>query len=175
MNKRKKMTTKMGVIIATVFTLCVGCNKEEVTSHISSDFSGIKGDNTEEFHIGRKLNNPYTVENMKKAQDSLLGIGQLENPIDIQATHLYVQMYPEDSADMNKILEDTTLHLFPYPLDYEIEGEGSFEINEGDTPEVYTVVPVGYNIPINYRVIDECFIPTDYSDPNIVTLEIGSS
>lgn len=166
--------TKIGVIIATAFTLCVGCNKEEVISHISSDFSGIKGDNTEEFHIGRKLNNPYTVENMKKAQDSLLGIGQLENPIDIQATHLYVQMYPEDSADMNKILEDTTLHLFPYPLDYEIEGEGSFEINEGDTPEVYTVVPVGYNIPINYRVIDECFIPTDYSDPNIVTLEIGS-
>lgn len=169
-----KNIAKIAAIIATASALCVGCNKDENPAHISSDFSGLKGDKTEEFHIGRKLNNPYTVENMKKAQDSLLSIGQLKDPIDIQPTHLYVQMYPEDSADMNKILEDTTLHLFPYPLDYEIEGEGSFEVNEGDTPEVYTVVPVGYNFPINYRVIDECFIPTDYSDPDIVTLEIGS-
>lgn len=169
-----KNIAKLAAIIATASVLWVGCAKDEESSTMSSDLSGIKGDKIEEVHIGRKLNNPYTVENMKKAQDSLLNIGRLSNPIDIQPTHLYVQIYPEDSADMNKILEDTTLHLFPYPLDYEIEGEGSFEVQEGETPEVYTVVPVGYNFPINYRVIDECYIPTDYSDPDVITLEVGS-
>lgn len=82
-----KNIAKIAAIITTASALCVDCNKDENPAHISSDFSGLKGDKTEEFHIGRKLNNPYTVENMKKAQDSLLNIGQLSNPIDIQATH----------------------------------------------------------------------------------------
>lgn len=169
-----KNIRNIATIIATITAFCVSCNKDEHSTQITSDLDGIKGDKTEEFHIGRKLNNPYTVENMRRAQDSLLRIGQLKDPIDIHPTHLYVQMYPSDSADLNKILEDTALHLFPYPLDYEIEGEGSFEVNEGDTPEVYTVVPVGYDIPIKHRVIDECYIPTNYDDPSTVTLEIGS-
>lgn len=54
-----KNIAKIAAIIATASALCVGCNKDENPAHISSDFSGLKGDKTEEFHIGRKLNNPY--------------------------------------------------------------------------------------------------------------------
>lgn len=166
---------KVAVLIATMSTFVVGCNKEEdnvLTS--STPSSEMKSGTSRGFSLGKKLDNPYTVQNMRKAQDSLLRIGELTRPVDIQTTHLYVQMLPQDSADLNKIIDDSTLLLFPYPLDYEVEGEGSFEIQEGETPEVYTVVPVGYNIPINHRVIDECYIPTNYDDPDVVTLEIGS-
>jgi len=137
-----------------------GCNKGEEGGFTTAT-SGSKAARDESFRMGEKLNNPYTVENMLIAQDSLLAIGQLKEPINIYATHLYVQLFPSDSSDMNRILADTTLHLFPYPLDYEIEGEGSFEVQEGETPEVYTVVPVGYDFPVDYKVIDECFIPAE--------------
>lgn len=165
-----KHFAKTSTILAVLAVLAIGCNKDdERTSLIPEN----KGENPEGLRLGRKLDNPYTVENMSKALDSLQQIGQLDEHINIHPTHLYVQLFPKDSADMNKILEDTNLHLFPYPLDYELEGEGSFEVAEGETPKVYTVVPVGYNIPINYTVIDECFIPTEYNH-ELETLEIAS-
>ena len=169
-----KRTLKLAVMLAVVSAFAVGCNKEEESPHSTMETPSAKVDETGGFHLGRKLDNPYSVANMLAAQDSLLNIGQLKESLDIHPTHLYVQLYPNDSADMNSILEDTTLHLFPYPLDYEIEGEGSFEVPEGVTPEIYTVVPVGYNIPIGYRVIEECFIPQNYNNPDYATLEIGS-
>lgn len=49
-----KNIAKIAAIIATASALCVGCNKDENPAHSSSDFSGLKGDITEEFHIGRK-------------------------------------------------------------------------------------------------------------------------
>lgn len=38
-----KKIAKIAAISATASALCVGCNKDENPAHISSDFSGLKG------------------------------------------------------------------------------------------------------------------------------------
>ena len=46
-----KNIAKLAAIIATASVLWVGCAKDEESSTMSSDLSGIKGDKIEEFHI----------------------------------------------------------------------------------------------------------------------------
>jgi len=77
---------------------------------------------------------------------------------------------PKDSLESNLLLKDTTLELFTYPLDYEIEESGCFYHDPSipaDQPTwLYTAVPSGYVFPnVQYEILDECYIP----DANIST------
>ena len=167
----KKVTIATLLVFATVFI--VSCNKDEKSENPNtSTFNTEK--TTATFVVGNQLPNPYSVSNMQSAYDSLVGLGEITTTINIAPTHLYVQLFPTDSAQMNSILEDTNLSLFPYPLDHEISGTGTLEVHQGTTPEIYTVVPVGYTIPVNYQLLEECFIPDDYTNPDMATLELGS-
>ena len=72
----------------------------------------------------KKIINPYSVTNMKKAYESLQAEGLMKTQFNIEATHLYVRFLPKDSADLETLNKDTSLVLFSYPLDYELsEGE----------------------------------------------------
>ena len=85
---------------------------------------------------------------------------------EIKATHLYVRFLPQDSVQVNHLLEDTAKVMFDYPLDYEVLRDGNFYHDPGipkDRPTwLYTVVPINVNLPdIPYEIIEECFIPPD--------------
>lgn len=109
--------------------------------------------------LGNRLANAYTVRNMTAAWYDLFGN---DGRCPLGATHYYVKILPQDSTDVTRLVEDTTLCLFPYPLDYELIGEGMYELDSTDTAWVYTVVPVGYNLSgLTYTVIDTCCIPDD--------------
>lgn len=173
MKVRQKIIVPFFVILSVIVTF--SCNKTEMGDDRAYQTS-VKGGEGECFMLGKQLDNPYSVENMQAVYDSLWLLGRIGNPIQIRTTHRYIKLTPKDSAEMNKILSDTTLELFPYPLDYEIVGEGEYEIDEYDTSaSLYTVIPVSHHLEsgINYIVLDECFIPDDNDDnPDLEQIEL---
>ena len=129
--------------------------------------------------LGKKLEHPYSVENMRKAWDSL----KTANPNgrisreerDITTTHLYVKFMPHSSEDMDVLARDSTLDLYDYPLDYEILEHGDYYHDpnvplDQPTPQ-YCAVKVGYPFPseVDYEILEHLFAPDDYSDENIAS------
>jgi len=112
----------------------------------------------------KKLENPYSVSNMKKAYSALQQEGLMKAALNIEATHLYVRFLPKDSIELERMLGDTTLTLFSYPLDCELtEGEKYIDstLIGNDFTWLYTRVPVGYTSPISqYEVIEQLYLPT---------------
>jgi len=113
----------------------------------------------------KKIINPYSVTNMKKAYESLQVEGLMKTQFTIEATHLYVRFLPKDSADLETLNKDTSLVLFSYPLDYELsEGEKYIDstLIGNDFTWLYTKVPVGYVSSISgYEVLEELYLPMD--------------
>lgn len=116
----------------------------------------------------RKLENPYSVSNMKKAYASLQNEGLMKAPLNIEATHLYVRFLPKDSADLETLMKDTTLVLFSYPLDYQLtEGEKYIDstLIGNDFTWLYTKVSVGYVSPISgFEVLEELYLPMEVAN-----------
>lgn len=124
--------------------------------------------------LGKKLENPYSVANMEKAFSKLSpqtrsGVEDME----IKATHLYVKFTPQTEEEMDALQLDTTLNLYPYPLDYEILGNEEAEdiyldytMRDGKPCDYYAAVPVDKQLPkgVAYEILEELFIPDEDSD-----------
>lgn len=124
--------------------------------------------------LGNQKQNPFSLENMKIALDTLKGIVEQSDQeviksksmeeVELEATDLYVRFLPEDSTQFQKLINDTTLVLYDYPLDYEILQTGDYyldtAVNNGFT-WYYSVVKPGFQPPdgISYELIEELFIP----------------
>lgn len=123
--------------------------------------------------LGEKLNNPFTVENMMAALDTLKAhADQLDgcmkapasvDEIEITTTDLYVRFLPNDSAQYRLLINDSTLTLFDFPLDYEIIQYGDYYIDpttDGNYTWLYTRVPEDYQAPqgIEYEILSELFL-----------------
>ena len=111
--------------------------------------------------LGRKLDNPYTVRNVRKAMASVYPTRSASS---VQATDLYVRFLPDSPKEL-QTLEELGLELFDYPLDYEIQTEGDW-YHDPSVPQEsitwqYTLVPPGFDFPkgIDYEVLDECCLP----------------
>ncbi len=114
---------------------------------------------------------------MKLALGALKNDARLKSTVDtlelvdveIETTHLYVRFLPNDSLELEQ-LENDSLILFDYPLDYEIEEGGEYyqdpSIPEGQITWQYTTVKVDYEFPSNikYEILEECFIMDDEDD-----------
>ncbi len=151
---------KLLYIFAVVAFTLVSCNDHEFNFNnhaISESSTGLI------IKKVRKLENPYSVSNMKKAYSALKQEGLMKAALDIEATHLYVRFLPKDSAELETMFGDTTLTLFSYPLDYELtEGEEYIDstLIGNDFTWLYTRVPVGYSSPIReYEVIEQLYLP----------------
>ena len=123
--------------------------------------------------LGKKLENPYSVDNMRRAYSSLPTQTRSEaGDLEINPTHLYVKFTPSTSEELDLLKSDTTLILFPYPLDYEIISgkednifiDLSFE--NGHPVPHYASVEIDKQLPDNiaYEILEKLFIPDDYSD-----------
>ena len=110
---------KVAVLIATMSTFVVGCNKEEdnvLTS--STPSSEMKSGTSRGFSLGKKLDNPYTVQNMRKAQDSLLRIGELTKSLMTQhfsfsRTHWTMKLKAKALSRYRKVKRPKSILLFP--------------------------------------------------------------
>lgn len=111
--------------------------------------------------LGEQLSDPYSVDNMTKALNSLYpstkATGHLE------PTDFYVRFLPKDQADM-QLLAEKGVVMLDHPLDYRIVREGDWyhdpEIPENNITWQYAVVPVDFEFPknIRYERLEDCYL-----------------
>ncbi len=122
--------------------------------------------------LGRKLENPYSVTNMRIAFENLksnqLASGKTS---DIKATHLYVKFKPTNEDELDLIKRDTLLDLYGHPLDYELNKDFEFyqdpAVPEDQPTYQYCSVKVGYSFPdVDYEILEDLFIPEEIDNTN---------
>lgn len=124
--------------------------------------------------LGKKLENPYSVKNMKKAYQQLSPQTRAEaKDFEISTTHLYVKFFPQTEEEVSILKVDTTINLYSYPLDYEILEEKETEniyldhtLFEDKPIAYYAAVKIDKLLPLKvpYEIIEELFIPDEDSD-----------
>lgn len=127
---------------------------------------------TDQTELVKKLENPYSVANMRKAYAAMSPKTRAAaeiNAEDIVATHLYVKFMPKTEDEEGWLLSDHTLTLFPYPLDYEIANPSEYvdpSIPEGMPPYYYASVEVGKALPkdVEWEILEELYIPDEYDE-----------
>lgn len=134
-------------------------------SSFSPDYAGMPGNDSSDGHgmivLGERLDDPYTVENMAEAVQSLYptkaGICVIE------ATDLYVRFLPASQQEYD-LLESLGLEMTDHPLDYRIVREGDYYrdpgIAEDEITWQYCVVDKDFDFPqgIRHEIIDRCYI-----------------
>jgi hypothetical protein len=118
--------------------------------------------------LGKKLNNPYTLANMKSAVSRLEGQGlSLLKAVNLRASHFYVKFKPADSAQYEQLQTDKRMTIYPYPLDYEIAVRGNRyhdpSLPKGTITYHYAAVKSDYvfDPKIPYEVISVLYIPEE--------------
>jgi hypothetical protein len=162
----KNLKLNFAVILALLITIS-GCQKDDILTEpitVPEESQFQEG----MIHLGKKLENPYTVENMLKAYNNLKGDSQLKSTndteSDIEVTHLYVRFLPKSDHELAILQIDTTLELFDYPLDYELN-EGGTYYHDPELPDTvitwqYCAVMKDFVFPnIEFEVLAELFLP----------------
>lgn len=114
--------------------------------------------------LGDKLDDPYTVENMTKAVESLYPTKAGRTYL--EPTGYYVRFLPADDAQLETLYE-SGLVLVDHPVDYEILRDGDYyrdpEIGEDRITWQYALVTKDFASPpgIRYEILDDCYIPED--------------
>lgn len=120
--------------------------------------------------LGKQLENPYAVNNMQKAWETLTNEnsgGRISSEeIEVRTTHLYIRFKPQNEDELTMLTMDSTLILYEIPLDYEVEEGGSSyhdpEIPLGQPTYQYVAVPVGKELPpVEYELLEECYVPEE--------------
>lgn len=150
---------KFGIIIAAAI-IAASCDPVEVWTD-----NPVIPDNDYDTHgmivLGKKLEDPYTVENMSKALASVYPTKA--DRVVMQPTDLYVRFLPEDQNQYDR-LSAMGVQMLDHPVDYEILREGDWyhdpEVEEGHITWQYAVVDAGFDFPsdIRYEKLDECYI-----------------
>lgn len=148
-------------VLSVLVPLC-GCDPEGVIDDAVFEDPGLVGIGHEEIVLGEKLDDPYTVENMKQAYNAVYPTKSDREAV--VTSDLYVRFLPGDGYDYSA-LERLGLNLVDHPLDYEILKYGDYyhdpSLPEDQITWQYAVVPSDFKFPddIPYEVLDECFIP----------------
>lgn len=133
-------------------------------------------DETIQVQLIKKLENPYSVNNMRKALDNLTGSnnnsaksasinGSTNSNEIITATHYYLKFKPKTEEELVFIKSDTTINWFDHPLDYEIAGIGDTyrdpNVSEDQPTYQYTYATIDHSFPknIEYEILEELFLP----------------
>jgi len=124
----------------------------------------------------KKLKNPYTVENMRKAFENIktkLNNKQISakssssvSNLDVSASHYYIKFKPETEEQEGIIKRDTTMYLSDYPLDYEFTDDyldNRPKLPDGKFPEYWVAVPIEKTLPskVPYEILEELYIPEE--------------
>lgn len=125
--------------------------------------------------LGKKLENPYSVENMNRAWKNLTKTNVIQQysldvedeALILEPTHRYIKFMPASDDELSLLESDSTLVLYDHPLDYEIEETGDYyrdpEIPEDQPTYQYASVPIEQEItaPVAYEILEELFIPDE--------------
>lgn len=171
--KRKRL-----FLVASIALLLASCQNELPIDLVQPDITPIV-EQQEEFvpsdgmiQLGKKLENPYSLENMRKALELLPAESRSGfSAEDIQPTHLYVKFKPKNVDELDAMLwSDSSLDFYDHPLDYEQVSGGRYYHNpslpEGVPTYYYVSIPVGHPIPevCEYEILEELYIPDELTD-----------
>lgn len=162
-----KTIFKQFLMVIFGLTFLISCQQDDL-----QNVPDVKVSDELNSFLGKKLENPYSVTNMRKALNSLKEKNQKKglalrtdiNADDVKVTDLYVKIFIENADQLEK-LEADSLNFSILPLDYEIVREGDLEIDENTLKEegywLYTSVPVSYKMPTDtkFEIIEELFLP----------------
>ena len=110
--------------------------------------------------LGDKLDNPYTVENIRAAYTRVY---PTRASSDIQATNLYVRFLPASDDEFDR-LEACGVKMLDHPMDYEIIQDGDYyhdpKLDDQEITWHYAVVDKDFEFPegIRYEILDYCFL-----------------
>lgn len=145
-----------------------GCKKEEfLTEELPEGISQEEVVFKEgQMIMGEQLENPYSVENMKRAYDNLQAENILKSKIKVETTHYYVRFRPKTMQELDMITRDTTLDIYDYPLDIDIKRGGTHyhdpSIPSNEITWQYTVVPADYTFPkIQHQKLAKLYLPEE--------------
>ncbi|HEY0743916.1 MAG TPA: hypothetical protein VGD40_20765 [Chryseosolibacter sp.] len=140
------------------------CFREELPEESEEQFAEGKP-----LVLGKKLNNPFALDNMQRAYRKLLeendSVSFLFSSRVLKPTHWYVRFLPESYEQYDLLVTDTTLTVSDVPLDYEIAEEGDYyhdpAVPKGRPTFQYARVPVHYqsqhNLP--FEILEELYLP----------------
>ena len=156
-----------GLITAMLFF--ESCTREEVmpiedqTVNILQNVKSGKS-----IKLGKQLENPYSVENMKIAWENLINSnGRVEwDELTIETSHYYVKFKPKDDFEYSALVRDESLELYTYPLDFEIEQTGDYyhdpEVPTDVPTYQYAAVKTDYVFPnVDYEILAGLYIPEE--------------
>ena len=166
----KTTLTRVGTILATM-TLFVQCQKDlegtEVLSQQPQESLQAVDSNTDY----PRLENPYSVTNMKKALESLKsktskGPDNAYAAVNIKPTHLYVKFIPRNEAELSAVKRDTLIELYEHPLDVEdwvIQTYFTYDTASNRPPELWAAVKVGHRLPRGCpsQILERLYIPDE--------------
>ncbi len=158
------------VKIALAVITISACEKEESLTLKPQPEAQVESDTLQRVKLGKKLENPYSVKNMKLAWESLSSKKKVTKEGEIEATHFYVKFKPKDEEELAKLKLDSTLVLYDIPLDFEVVESGDFyhdpEIPMEQPTFQYASIPLGNPFPedIEHEILEDLFIPDEDSD-----------
>ena len=122
------------LILAVMAFVALSCNKEESphpSRPSSIDYQYGADLKHEMIVLGKRLENPYTTENMTRALESLYPTKA--DRVDLKTTDLYVRFLPADEHEYD-ILMEMDVELVDHPMDYVIAVEGDW-YHDPEVPE----------------------------------------
>lgn len=145
----------------------LSCSKDvNSPSHVPWE----QGNLHEEIVLGSRLENPYSIENVKSAVAALYSAQAAEGVI---YTDYYVRFLPSGKSQLDQ-LKRQGITMVDHPIDYEIVRDGDYyhdpQIAKDHITWQYAVVPKDFVFPagIRYEIIQRCFLaensPTKASD-----------
>lgn len=127
--------------------------------------------NEEAIQLGEQLENPYSLDNMRKAFAMLSSETRSGLSVDdITPTHLYIKFKPADADELDALLwENDDIDFYTYPLDYECSSGSYYRDPDlpNDVPTYhYASIPIGRQIPneCKYEVLEELYIPDESTE-----------
>ena len=111
--------------------------------------------------LGDKMEDPYAVENVRRAYRALYPTKSARS--DIRTTDLYVRFLPENEEQYQQ-LQALDIRLIDHPVDYQILKEGDYyhdpSVGEEEITWQYAVVSKDFHFPegIRYELLDECYL-----------------
>ncbi len=173
-----KTNARLIALLTILFLVVLSCKNDQQVNPSSKETA------VSSLVLGKKLENPYLVDNMKKAYQNIKALatsGRIKDEnITIQTTHLYLKFKPKDEKQFAILKADSTFDWYEYPLDYEITQTGSYyrdpSIPAGIPTYQYTAVPATKMLPegVEYEVLAQLFIPDENKIENTSSARIAS-
>jgi len=147
---------KIFFVLSLLLLMLSSCNKKDF------DEESFESNKLTEVFPTRKLQNPYSLSNMKKAYQNVFG----KDKENLTVSHYYVKFMPKNEEDLSLLEAEKSLELYDYPLDYEpYEENESFHdprVPENQPTYMYAAVKKDYLFPnVDYEILEELYIPEE--------------